>query len=69
VQRNRAVGVKTIKQQNIQRVCTTREKETERHPFLKKKSEKKNNHPPKKIKKQRKCPVNRAQGWGALLPC
>jgi hypothetical protein len=33
--------VEYIKQQNIQRVCTTREKETERHPFLKKKSEKK----------------------------
>ena len=33
------------------RVCTTREKETERHPFLKKKIWKKNNHPPKKIKK------------------
>jgi hypothetical protein len=34
--------VEYIKQQNIQRVCTTREmKETERHPFSKKKSKNK----------------------------
>ena len=45
--------VEYIKQQNTQRVCTTRERETERHTFFWKKNlEKKNDHPPKnKIKK------------------
>ena len=55
--------VEYIKQQNIQRVCTTREKETERHPFFKKKSE-------KKITRQKKNKENvLLTGHRAGVPC
>jgi hypothetical protein len=58
--------VEYIKPQSTQSACTTREKETDRDIFFSKKKY----FPPKKIEKEiKKCPVIRAQGWGALLPC
>jgi hypothetical protein len=54
--------VEYIKPRNTQSVCTTRETETDRDTFFLKKI--KRNVPPKK-----KCPVSRAQDWGALLSC
>jgi hypothetical protein len=50
-------------------VYNERERDSQGHIFF----QKKNDFPPKKIKKIekqiKKCPVSRAQGWGALLPC
>jgi hypothetical protein len=49
-------------------VYNERERDRWGHIFFPKKNE----LPPKnkKLKKKiKKCPVNRAQGWGALLPC
>jgi hypothetical protein len=61
--------VEYIKPQNTQSACITeRKRQLGTHFFSKK-----NDFPPIKIKKIenkiKKCPVSRAQGWGALLSC
>jgi hypothetical protein len=55
--------VEYIKPRNTQSVCTTRETETDRDTFF-------FNFFLKKMSRQKKkCPVNRAEGWGTLFPC
>jgi hypothetical protein len=62
--------VEYIKPQNTQNACITREKETVRDTFFFKKKMISLQKKYKKIEKKiKKCPVSRAQGWGALLPC
>ena len=67
--------VKFIKLKRTQSVCTRekeREKETKNREKIKRKNREKTIFFQKKCpanKKIKKCPVSRAQGWGALLPC
>ncbi len=65
--------VEYIKPRNTQSTCTKRETDTGRDTFFFLKKcvffTKKIVPPKNKNKKIKKCPVSRAQGWGALLPC
>jgi hypothetical protein len=63
--------VEYIKPRNTQSAYTKRETDTDRDTFffLKKCVFFTKKNCPAKKKNIKKCPVSRAQGWGALLPC